>query len=41
MEVKQSSFMTIWVADMHVHAQRLLLVVKMATVLEECTSAFP
>jgi hypothetical protein len=28
------SFMTVWVADMHVHVQRLVSVVKMAVVLE-------
>jgi hypothetical protein len=32
----QSSFMTVEVADAHAHVQRLVSVVKMATVLEEC-----
>jgi hypothetical protein len=32
----QASFMTVYVADAHV--QRLVSVVKMATVLEECTT---
>jgi hypothetical protein len=31
----QSSFMTVSVADAHAHVQRLVSVVKMATVLEE------
>jgi hypothetical protein len=30
--------MTVYVADVHVHVQRLVSVVKMATVLEECTA---
>jgi hypothetical protein len=30
--------MTVWVSDAHVHVQRLVSVVKMATVLEECTT---
>jgi hypothetical protein len=30
--------MTVEVADSHVHLQRLVSVVKMATVLEECSS---
>jgi hypothetical protein len=34
----QSSFMTVKVADAHAHIQRLVSVVKMATVLEDCTS---
>jgi hypothetical protein len=29
--------MTVYVADAHAHVQRLVSVVKMATVLEECT----
>jgi hypothetical protein len=34
----QASFMTVWVADAHAHVQRLVLVVKMATVLAEYTT---
>jgi hypothetical protein len=30
--------MTVQVADAHMHVQRLVSVVKMATVLEECTT---
>jgi hypothetical protein len=30
--------MTDWVADAHAHVQRLVLVVKMATFLEDCTT---
>jgi wyosine [tRNA(Phe)-imidazoG37] synthetase (radical SAM superfamily) len=30
--------MRVYVADAHVHVQRLVSVVKMATVLEECTT---
>jgi hypothetical protein len=30
--------MTVYVADTHAHVQRLISVVKMATVLEECTT---
>jgi hypothetical protein len=29
--------MTVYITDMHAHAQRLVSVVKIATVLEECT----
>jgi hypothetical protein len=31
----QSSFMTVYVADAHAHVQRLVSIVKMATVLQE------
>jgi hypothetical protein len=34
----QSSFMTVYVADAHENVQRLVSVVKMATVLEECNA---
>jgi hypothetical protein len=34
----QSSFMTVQVADAHEHVRRLVSVVKMATVLEECSA---
>jgi hypothetical protein len=34
----QSSFMTVQVADTHAHIQRVVSVVKMATVLEECAA---
>jgi hypothetical protein len=30
--------MTVWVADAHAHVQRLVSVVNMATVLEDCTT---
>jgi hypothetical protein len=30
--------MTVYVADAHAHVQRLVSVVKMATMLEECTA---
>jgi hypothetical protein len=30
--------MTMYVADVHAHVQRLVLVVKMSTVLEECST---
>jgi hypothetical protein len=30
--------MTVMVADAHAHVQRLVLLVKMVTVLEECTT---
>jgi hypothetical protein len=30
--------MTVWVADAHAHVQRLVSVVKMTTVLEDCTT---
>jgi hypothetical protein len=30
--------MTVWVADVHVHVGRLVSVVKMATMLEECNT---
>jgi hypothetical protein len=30
--------MTVWVVDAHTHVQRLVSVVKMVTVLEECTN---
>jgi hypothetical protein len=33
-----SSFITVYVADVHAHVQRLVLVVKMATMLEEYTT---
>jgi hypothetical protein len=33
-----SSFMTVYVSDVHVHVQRLNSVVKMVTVLEEYTT---
>jgi hypothetical protein len=33
----QSSFMTVWVANVHVHDQRMISAVKLATVLE-CTT---
>jgi hypothetical protein len=36
----QSSFKTVYVADVHAHDQRLVSVVKMATVLEECKRSF-
>jgi hypothetical protein len=29
---------TVWVADAHTHIQKLVSVVKMATVLEECNT---
>jgi hypothetical protein len=34
----QSHFMTVWVVDAQSHVQRLVAVVKMVTVLEECTT---
>jgi hypothetical protein len=34
----QSSFMRVQVADAHAHVQKLVSVVKMATVLEGCTT---
>jgi hypothetical protein len=34
----QSIFMTVYVADAHAHVQKLISVVKMATVLEGCTT---
>jgi hypothetical protein len=34
----QSSFITVKVADMHADGQRLVSVVKMATVIKECTT---
>jgi hypothetical protein len=33
--------MTVQVADAHAHVQRIVSVVKMATVLEECTTEEP
>jgi hypothetical protein len=36
--VAQSSFMRVKVADAHAHVQRLVSVVKLATVLEVCTT---
>jgi hypothetical protein len=33
----QPSFLTVWVADAHVHVQGLVSVVKMATMFEDCT----
>jgi hypothetical protein len=34
----QTSFITIWVADVHTYVQRLVSVVKMEAVLEEYTT---
>jgi hypothetical protein len=34
----KSGFMTVWVAYTHVHVQTLISVVKMATLLEKCTT---
>jgi hypothetical protein len=33
----ESSFMTVSIADVHAYVQRLVSVVKMATMLEDCT----
>jgi hypothetical protein len=36
--VSQSSFMAVYVADAHARVQRLVSVVKMAIMLEDCTA---
>jgi hypothetical protein len=34
----QNNFITVYIADVHVHIQRIVSVVKVATMLEACTT---